>query len=63
VIGGILAFIAATWLRDEFLSPRVSAAVVTAWVVVGLTSILIAASLVPAREARRTQPAPLLRED
>ena len=34
------------------------------WVaVVGLAAVLLLASLGPAREAMRTQPAPLLRED
>jgi ABC-type lipoprotein release transport system permease subunit len=32
-------------------------------VVVGLSCLLVIASLGPARQARRTQPAPLLRED
>ena len=63
VAGGLLAFIAVAWMRDDFLSREVSAGAVTAAVVVGLAAVLFAASLGPAREAKRTQPAPLLRED
>ena len=63
VIGGILAFIVVAWLRDDFVPRGISPAVVTFWVVVGLAALLLAASLGPARQARRTQPAPLLRED
>lgn len=39
-----------------------SAGIVTLWVIAGLVSILFAASLGPAHQARRTQRAPLLRE-
>ena len=61
-IGGLLALIAVAWLRDEFGSIEVPATAVASLVVVGLTVTLLLASLGPAREARRTQPAPLLRE-
>ncbi len=63
VTGGLLAFIAVAWLRDDFVSREISPAVVTLWVIAGLTLLVLAASLTPAREARRTQPAPWLREE
>jgi predicted lysophospholipase L1 biosynthesis ABC-type transport system permease subunit len=63
VLGALLAFIAVAWLRDDFVSREISAAVVTVAVVAGLLLLLAAASLGPARQARQTQPAPLLRED
>ena len=63
VLGGMLAFIAVAWLRSDFLGDEVSPAVVTVAVVAGLGLLLFAATLGPAGEARRTQPAPLLRED
>lgn len=63
VLGGMLAFIAVAWLRSDFLGDEVSPAVVTVAVVAGLALLLLAATLGPAGEARRTQPAPLLRED
>jgi len=63
VIGSMLAFILVAWLRDDFVSRDISPGAVTAAVVAGLTLLLLAASLGPARQARRTQPAPLLREE
>jgi len=63
VIGALLAFIAVAWLRDDFVSRDISPFAVTLAVVVGLVLLLAAASLGPARQARRTQPAPLLREE
>jgi ABC-type antimicrobial peptide transport system permease subunit len=62
VAGGLVAFIAVAWVRSDFLSQDVSPALVTFWAVVGLIVLLLAASLAPAREARRTQPAPMLRD-
>ena len=62
-VGAITAFIAVAWLRDDFISRAVSPAAVTLAVVGGLTLLLLAASLGPARRARGTLPAPLLRED
>jgi hypothetical protein len=62
VTGGLLAFVAVAWLRDDFISSEIVPSLVTIWVLAGLTFILLVASLGPAREARRTQPAPLLRE-
>jgi ABC-type antimicrobial peptide transport system permease subunit len=63
VIGALLAFIAVAWLRDDFVSRDISPMGVTIAVVAGLLLLLAAASLGPARQARQTQPAPLLRED
>ncbi len=63
VTGGLLAIIVVAWLRDRFVSRDVSLVLVTTSVVVGLVLLLLGASLAPALEARRTQPAPLLRED
>jgi ABC-type antimicrobial peptide transport system permease subunit len=63
VVGALLAFITVAWLRGEFVSREISAGLVTALVVIGLTLLLLAASIGPSRQARRTQPAPLLRED
>jgi ABC-type lipoprotein release transport system permease subunit len=63
VLGTLLSFLTVAWLRDDFVSRNVLASVVTLAVFVGLVLLLIAASLGPARQARRTQPAPLLRED
>jgi ABC-type antimicrobial peptide transport system permease subunit len=63
VVGALLAFIVVAWLRDDFLSREISPGLVTVAVVVGLALLLLAASYGPARQAKRTQPAPLLREE
>jgi len=63
VVGTLLAFIAVSWLRGGFVSREISPLVVTLAVVLSLVLLLAAASLGPARQARNTQPAPLLRED
>jgi ABC-type antimicrobial peptide transport system permease subunit len=63
VLGTPLAFIVVAWLRGDYVSRTVSPWVVTLSVVLGLLGLLLLASLGPARFARRTQPAPLLRED
>ncbi len=64
VTGGLLALIVAYWLQgNDFVSGAVSPAMVTVWVFVGLILLSLTASFAPAREAKRTQPAPLLRED
>jgi len=62
-IGGMLAFIVAAYLRGDYVVSEVSPGLVTMLVVLGLASIVFAATIGPARETRRTQPAPLLRED
>ena len=62
-LGGMLGFIVAAWLRDDFVSRDISPALVTAYVVVGLTALLLSATIGPALTASRTQPAPLLREE
>ena len=63
VVGSLLAFIVVAWLRDSFVSRDISPSAVTVAVLAGLALLLLAASSGPARQARRTQPAPLLRED
>jgi putative ABC transport system permease protein len=63
VIGMFCSFILVAWLRDDFVSRETSPAVVTAAVLFGLVLLFLVASLGPARQARRTQPAPLLREE
>jgi ABC-type antimicrobial peptide transport system permease subunit len=63
VVGTLLAFIAVSWLRDGFVSREISPLAVTLAVVLSLVLLLAAASLGPARQAKRTQPAPLLREE
>lgn len=62
-LGAVLAFIAVAWLRGDYVSARVSPGFVVLWVTVGLLLLLSVASAGPAHEARRTQPARLLRED
>jgi len=62
-VGAILAFTTVAWLRDGFVSREVSPGIVATWVAAGLILLLLVASLSPAHEAKRTQPAPLLRED
>lgn len=63
VLGTPLAFIAVAWLRDHFLSRQISPAVVTIGVALGLTLLMLVASLGPARLARHADPAQALRDD
>lgn len=63
LIGLPLAFVLVAWLRDDYVSRGVPPLVITLLVALGLIVLLLLASLGPARLARRTQPAPLLRED
>jgi len=63
VLGAMLAYITVSWLRDDLVSRDVSAFAVTVVVAAGLVLLLAAASFGPARQAMRTQPAPLLREE
>jgi predicted permease len=58
-----LAFILVAWLRDDYVTEAVSPFAVTIAVAIGLAALLAVASIGPARQARRTQPAPLLREE
>ncbi len=62
-LGLPLAFILVEWLRDDYLSRDVSPLLVTLAVAIALALLLAVASIGPALQARRTQPAPLLRED
>jgi ABC-type antimicrobial peptide transport system permease subunit len=63
VFGVPLVFIVVSWLRDEFLSREISSLSVALITVVGLMPILLIASLGPARAAKATQPAALLRQE
>ena len=63
VIGTLAAFLTVAWLRDNYIPREMSALAVAALVAGALVLLLLAASFGPARYARRTQPAPLLRED
>lgn len=63
LLGLPLAFVLVAWLRDDYVSRNVPPVLVTLLVALLLVLLLLAASLGPARLARRTQPAPLLRED
>jgi ABC-type antimicrobial peptide transport system permease subunit len=58
-----LAFIAVAWLRDDYVSPDISPLLVSLVAAALIAGMLVAASLGPAAQARRTEPAPLLRED
>jgi len=63
VLGTLLAFIVVAWLRDDFVSRGVSPAAVSALVALGIAALIVDATLGPARQARNTEPAPLLREE
>jgi ABC-type lipoprotein release transport system permease subunit len=63
VLGGLLGFFVVAWLRGDYISNGISPLDVTLLGLVGLTALPVAASIGPAREARRTRPARLLRED
>jgi ABC-type antimicrobial peptide transport system permease subunit len=63
VIGTLAAFATVAWLRDSYVPRETSALTIAAAVAAALVLLMIAASTGPARSARRTQPAPLLRED
>ena len=63
VLGLPLAFITVSWLHDDYVSPDISPLLVSLVAAVAIAGMLLAASLGPARQARRTEPAPLLRED
>ena len=58
-----LTYILVAWLRDNYVSREVSPLLVTLVVITVMLALLLGASIGPARLARRTQPAPLLRED
>jgi ABC-type lipoprotein release transport system permease subunit len=63
VLGALFAFIVAAWLGDDFVGREVSPAAVTLAVALALIALPFAASFGPARQARHTRPAPLLREE
>lgn len=63
VLGALLAFIAVASLRGSFVADDIPPGVVTVGVVSSLVVLLLLASLGPAQQARRTEPAPLLKEE
>jgi ABC-type lipoprotein release transport system permease subunit len=63
VVGTLVAFATVAWLRDNYIPREMSALAIAALVAAALVLLLLAASFGPARYARRTQPAPLLRDD
>ena len=58
-LDSVIGVLRSVWCRREFAGFWDGAVTVAA----GLAAILLIASPGPAREARRTQPVPLLRED
>jgi predicted permease len=62
IFGAMLAFIVVAWLRDGFLAQAVSPIGVTTMVVLTIVVLVFAASVGPARQARKTAPAELLRQ-
>ena len=60
--GGLLALIAVVWLRDGFVTSAVSPVIVTGSAALVIVALVLAATLGPAMQARRTAPAVLLRE-
>jgi ABC-type antimicrobial peptide transport system permease subunit len=63
ILGGLFAFIVATWLRGDYVPGTITPVFVTAIVLSGLVILLIAASMGPARQSKRMHAAPILRED
>jgi len=61
-IGTLLAFIVVAWLRSDFVSMTVSPLAVALAVTLGNAALVLAAGIGPARQARATEAAPLLRE-
>jgi ABC-type lipoprotein release transport system permease subunit len=60
---GLMALIAVLWLRGDFISQDVSPEIVTLCVMAAWSFVLFGASCGPARTAKDTPPAQLLRED
>lgn len=63
VLAAVLGFLTVAWLRDRFVSTEVSPLVATVAVLTASLALLWFATLGPARRARDTAPAPLLREE
>jgi hypothetical protein len=63
IFGGILAFLAVAWLRDGVLVSAVSPVNVCLSVVLLIVVLVLASTMGPARQARRTSPAALLRQN
>ena len=58
-----LAVVTVSLLRDDFFTPSISPLLVTGTTALAMIVLLVTALISPVRQARRTQPAPLLRED
>jgi hypothetical protein len=63
LLGSLLAAIAVAWLREDYIPVAVSPIAVTAIVLLGIAGLVAVANAGPARQARRTAPAPLLKEE
>jgi putative ABC transport system permease protein len=61
--GSVLAFIAVTWMREDFVPESVSPIAVTLAVLVTVAALLLASTLAPARSARNTEAGPLLKQE
>lgn len=63
VVGAVLGFIVVAWLREDFVSRESSPSAIALIVTAGVAALLLAATWGPARQASRTEPAPLLKEE
>jgi ABC-type antimicrobial peptide transport system permease subunit len=63
VFGSVLALLTVSWLRDRFLARAVSPVSVSMMVMLLILALVLAATVGPALQARKTAPAALLRED
>jgi ABC-type lipoprotein release transport system permease subunit len=59
----VLALLTVSWLRDRFLARAVSPVSVSMMVMLLILALVLAATVGPALQARKTAPAALLRED
>jgi ABC-type antimicrobial peptide transport system permease subunit len=62
VLGGLLAFIVLSYLSDDRVARGSSPTIITLLVMFGLTLILLAATIGPARQAKSVEPAQLLND-
>lgn len=63
VLGSLLGFIVVAWMKDGFVAATVSPTAITVVVLAGLLALLLCATAGPARQARSTDPGPLLKEE
>jgi hypothetical protein len=63
VLSLVLSLILVAWLRDEYVSRDVSPYVVVAIVACAVLGLILVSTFGPARQARRSAPAPVLREE